>query len=91
MPKIQIITDGHPENTTLIIDGVDVTNEYEVGWAHLDCFSRDPENPRLPFFKLQYGVIESSPLNKDIIETSVKSITVLPDKAGAMQQSSEQN
>ena len=30
MPKIQLITDGHPNNTTLIIDGVDVTSEEDL-------------------------------------------------------------
>lgn len=91
MPKIQIITDGHPQNTTMIIDGVDITNEYEIGGIDLQVFGRDPENPRLPYFRLEYMIIESSPLNKGTIETARKRIVVLPDDAGAMQQSSEQN
>lgn len=89
MPKIQIITDGHPDNTTLLIDGVDVTAELEVGWIKMDVFSRDPEVPQLPRFRLEYGIIESSPLSPNIIETAVKKIIVLPDQAGAMQASAE--
>lgn len=91
MPKIQIITDGHPNNTTLIIDGVDITNEYEVGWIKMDAFSRDPEFIALPHFVLEYGIIESNPLSPSVIEKAVKKVVILPDQAGAMQQSSEQN
>ena len=85
MPKIQLITDGHPDSTTLIIDGVDVTNELEVGWIRLEIFSRDPEQIRLPFFKMDYCIIDEDPLNKNIIRKSVQTIGVKPDDAGAMQ------
>jgi hypothetical protein len=87
MPKIQLITDGHPKNTTLIIDGVDVTNEYEVGWITLEAFSRDPLEIKLPYFKLQYQIIETNPLDNKTVETALKTIVVKPDDAGAMQQS----
>ena len=85
MPKIQIITDGHPDNTTLIIDGVDVTNEVEVGWIMFEIFGRDPEQIRLPFFKMDYCVIEEDPLNPKVIRKSVRTIGLRPDDAGAMQ------
>ena len=91
MPKIQLITDGHPQHTTLIIDGVDVTEQYEVGWMSLEVFGRDPLQVRLPFFKLDYQIIESNPLDPKIIETAVKTIVVRPDDAGAMQQAVENN
>ena len=87
MSKIQIITDGHPENTTLIIDGVDITELYEIGWIKLESFGRNPEEIKLPYFRLEYGIIESDPLKEDVIEMAVKTVTVLPDQAGAMQQS----
>lgn len=89
MPKIQLITDGHPNNTTLIIDGVDVTNDYEVGWITLEAFSHDPLEIRRPYFKLQYGIIENNPLDNKVIETAVKTIVVKPDDAGGMQTSIE--
>ena len=85
MPNIQIITDGHPANTTLIIDGVDITDEYEIGSISLEVLSNDPENPRLPYFKLEYNVIENDPLRPGTIETSTKKFIVLPDSAGVMQ------
>jgi len=88
MPKIQLITDGHPENTTLIIDGVDVTNEFEVGWIKLEAFSHDPLDMQLPRFMLQYSVIENDPLDSKTVRTAVKTIVVKPDDAGAMQQNS---
>jgi len=89
MPKIQLITDGHPSNTTLIIDDVDVTNEYNVGWITVEAFGRDPLEIKLPYFKLQYGIIENNPLDPKVIETAVKTIVVKPDDAGAMQSSIE--
>jgi len=64
---------------------VDVTNEYEVGSISLDMMSNDPENPRLPYFRLEYNIIENDPLRPGTIETSTKKIIVLPDAAGAMQ------
>ena len=85
MPKIQIITDGKPSNTTLLIDGVDITNEYEVGWITLEAFGKDPIEIKRPYFKLQYGIIENNPLDPKIVETAVKTIVVLPDDAGGMQ------
>ena len=87
MPNIQIITDGHPGNTTLIIDGVDVTEEYEVGWITMESFGSDPLEIKRPYFKLQYGIIENNPLNPKVIETAVKSIVVATDDAGGMQRS----
>lgn len=87
MPKIQIITDGNPQNTTLIIDGVDVTDEYEVGWIVLEAFGKDPLELKRPYFKLQYEIIENNPLDQKIIETAVKTIVVKPDDAGGMQTS----
>ena len=89
MPKIQLITDGNPQNTTLIIDGVDVTNEFDVGWINLEAFSRDPLEIKRPYFKLQYGIIEDNPLDPKIVETAVKTIVVKPDDAGGMQTSIE--
>ena len=87
MPKIQLITDGHPNNTTLIVDGVDVTQEHEVGWITLEAFGRDPLEIKLPYFKLQYSMIETNPLDLKTVQTSVKTVVVLPDDAGANQQS----
>ena len=72
----------------IIIDGVDITNEFEISGIRLEAFSSDPENPSLPFFKLEYNVIETDPLNPKEIKTSIKKIIVLPDDAGAMQRSS---
>ena len=72
MAKIQLITDGHPNNTTLIIDGVDVTSEYDVGWITIEAFGRDPLELKLPYFKLQYSIIENNPLDQKIIETAKK-------------------
>ncbi|RKX66611.1 MAG: hypothetical protein DRP42_02745 [Tenericutes bacterium] len=89
MPKIQLITDGHPQHTTLIIDGVDVTAEYTVGWINLEAFSRDPLEIKRPYFKLQYGIIEDNPLDPKTTETAVKTIVVKPDDAGGMQTSLE--
>jgi len=89
MPKIQIITDGNPQNTTLIIDGVDVTDEFDVGWINLEAYSRDPLEIKRPYFKLQYGIIEDNPLDPKIVETAVKTIVVKPDDAGGMQTSIE--
>lgn len=89
MPKIQLITDGKPANTTLIIDGVDVTDEYTVGWITLEAFSRDPLEIKRPYFKLQYGIIEDNPLEQSTVETAVKTIVVKPDDAGGMQTSIE--
>jgi hypothetical protein len=89
MPKIQLITDGDPESTTLIIDGVDITSEYEVGWITLEAFGKDPLQIKLPYFKLQYGIIENNPLDPKVVETAVKTIVVKPDDAGAMQSSIE--
>ena len=89
MPKIQLITDGNPTNTTLIIDGVDVTDEYTVGWITLEAFSHDPLEIKRPYFKLQYGIIEDNPLDQKTIETAVKTIVVKPDDAGGMQTSIE--
>ena len=79
MPKIQLITDGYPENTTLIIDGVDVTDEYTVGWIKIDAFGRNPEEVKIPSFYLEYGIIESSDLNPNVIETATKKIIVVPN------------
>jgi hypothetical protein len=79
MPKIQLITDGYPENTTLIIDGVDVTSEYNVGWIKIDAFSRNPEEVKIPSFYLEYGIIESDPLKKEVIETATKKVIVVPN------------
>jgi hypothetical protein len=90
MPKIQLITDGHPQHTTLIIDGVDVTDEFTVGWITLEAFSRDPLEIKHPYFKLQYGIIEDNPLDPKIVETAVKTIVVKPDDAGGMQASIEE-
>ncbi len=87
MPKIQIITDGHPGNTTLLIDGVDVTNEYDVGWITLEAFGNDPLEIKRPYFKLQYAIIEDNPLDPKVVETAVKTIVVKPDDAGGMQRS----
>jgi len=87
MPKIQIITDGNPKNTTLIIDGVDITDEYNVGWITLEAFGKDPLQIKYPYFKLQYAIIEDNPLDPKIVETAVKTIVVKPDDAGAMQTS----
>jgi len=87
MPKINLVTDGHPGNTTLMIDGVDVTKEYDVGWITLEVYSRDPLEIKLPYFKLQYNIIEHNPLDLKTVETAVKTIVVKPDDAGAMQQS----
>jgi len=89
MPKIQLITDGKPQNTTLIIDGVDVTDEYDVGWITLEAFSKDPLEIKRPYFKLQYGIIEDNPLDPKTVETAVKTIVVNPDDAGGMQTSIE--
>jgi len=89
MPKIQIITDGIPKNTTLIIDGIDVTNEYSVGWITLEAFGHDPLEIKRPYFKLQYGIIEDNPLDQKVIETAVKTIVVKTDDAGGMQTSIE--
>ena len=89
MPKIQLITDGNPKNTTLIIDGVDVTDTYSVGWITLEAFGKDPLQIKLPYFKLQYSIIEDNPLDQKIIETAVKTIVVKPDDAGLMQTSTE--
>ena len=89
MPKIQLITDGNPQHTTLIIDDVDVTNEFEVGWITLEAFSRDPLEIKRPYFKLQYGIIEDNPLDPKTVETAVKTIVVKPDDAGGMQTSIE--
>jgi len=89
MPKIQIITDGIPKNTSLIIDGVDITDEYSVGWITLEAFGNDPLEIKRPYFKLQYGIIEDNPLDPKIIETAVKTIVVKPDDAGGMQTSIE--
>jgi len=85
MPKIQIITDGIPQNTTLIIDGVDVTDEYEVGWINMEAYGRDPLEIKRPYFKLQYGIIENNPLDPKTVETAVKTLVVKPDDAGGMQ------
>ena len=90
MPKIQLITDGHPQHTSLIIDGVDVTGEYTVGWISLEAFSSDPLEIKRPYFKLQYGIIEDNPLDPKTIETAVKTIVVKPDDAGGMQTSIEE-
>jgi len=89
MPKIQLITDGKPQNTTLIIDGVDVTDEFDVGWITLEAFSKDPLEIKRPYFKLQYGIIEDNPLDPKTVETAVKTIVVKPDDAGGMQTSIE--
>ena len=90
MPNIQIITDGNPKNTTLIIDGVDITDEYSIGWINLEAFGNDPLQLKLPYFKLQYGIIEDNPLDPKTIETAVKTIVIKPDDAGAMQTSIEE-
>lgn len=87
MPKIQIITDGHPQNTSLIIDGVDVTAENNVGWITMEAFGKDPLEIKFPYFKLQYSIISENPLDSKVVETDVKTIVVKPDDAGAMQQS----
>ena len=84
MPKIQIITDGHPNNTTLIIDGVDITSQEDIGWIIMEAFGRDPLQIRQPYFKLQYSSIEKNALDPKVIETSVKTIVVGPDEAGSM-------
>lgn len=84
MPKIQLVTDGHPNNTTLIIDGVDVTAEEDVGWIILEAFGKDPLQVKQPYFKLQYSIIEKHALDPKVIETSVKTIVVAPDEAGSM-------
>lgn len=90
MPNIQIVTDGNPKNTTLIIDGVDVTDEYSIGWITMEAFGNDPLQIRHPYFKLQYQIIENNPLDQKTIETAVKTIVVKPDDAGAMQSSIEE-
>jgi len=87
MPNIQIITDGNPKNTTLIIDGVDITDKYSIGWINMEAFGNDPLQIKLPYFKLQYGIIEDNPLDPKTIETAVKTIVIKPDDAGAMQAS----
>jgi len=68
---IGMLIDGNPGNTTLIIDGVDVTDEYEVGWITIEAFGRDPLEIKLPYFKLQYGIIENNPLDEKVVETHV--------------------
>ena len=90
MPNIQIVTDGNPKNTTLIIDGVDITDEYSIGWITLEAFGNDPLQIKRPYFKLQYEIIENNPLDQKTIETAVKTIVVKPDDAGAMQTSIEE-
>jgi len=89
MPKIQIITDGNPSNTTLIIDGVDITDEYTIGWITMEAFGRDPLEIKRPYFKLQYGIIEDNPLDPKVVETAVKTIVYKPDDTGGMQTSIE--